>query len=432
MINFKEHDGLLFKMLDKPVPLTDDAELPVLVRMIQDNTMLGKANKSIYHPDKLAQRKICSKLTDDGLFLDRIYAYRYEIIGTLVEEGSKEWALYQMMQGKWVYNPYLEKHKSDKIDTRCLHAYSKFGQDVVVKNILTGVESILGAANISHWTNYAEPTGWQIYEEPKPLLADAKVGDLVKLRNGSYSQIVEVKDGSVFKYQNPEVIGSVALFWCDENGDTSRWGKVKDFDIIFTEPLAPKGTKEWALQMMRLGNKVRNRDWDGGTYEKSLLYCQLIGETIKYNEGCSAFDVCLSDWEAPYIKNTGWQIYEPKPESQYKVGDWVEHKESKEQATIRRIMSYGAIEIEFAYSTESDIYQANDFHNDFRKLSPSEVVIRIGCLSGTIAKSSDPNYFLMLHSRPVTDCNHSIIRFSAIDPETRELVESLLEAQEDK
>ena len=110
----------------------------------------------------------------------------------------------------------------------------------------------------------------------------------------------------------------------------------------------------------------------------------------------------------------------------------MEHKESKEQATIRRIMSYGAIEIEFAYSTESDIYQANDFHNDFRKLSPSEVIVKIGCLSGTIAKSSDPNYFLMLHSRPVTDCNHSIIRFSAIDTQTRELVEGLLDAQKEE
>jgi hypothetical protein len=30
MIKFKEHDGLIFKMLDKPVPLTPDAEMPCL------------------------------------------------------------------------------------------------------------------------------------------------------------------------------------------------------------------------------------------------------------------------------------------------------------------------------------------------------------------------------------------------------------------
>ena len=104
MTNFKEHDGMLFEMLDEPVPLTDDAELPVLVRLIQDDTMLGKANKRSYHPDTLAQKIICSssKLTDDGLFMDGNYTYCYEIIGTLVEEGSKEWALYQIRSGKKV------------------------------------------------------------------------------------------------------------------------------------------------------------------------------------------------------------------------------------------------------------------------------------------------------------------------------------------
>ena len=45
MTNFKEH-WLIFKMLDKPVPLIPDTELPVLVRLIQDDTMLGKANKT--------------------------------------------------------------------------------------------------------------------------------------------------------------------------------------------------------------------------------------------------------------------------------------------------------------------------------------------------------------------------------------------------
>ena len=42
MIKFEEHEGLLFRMLDKPVPLTPDAKMPCLVRMIQDDTMLGK------------------------------------------------------------------------------------------------------------------------------------------------------------------------------------------------------------------------------------------------------------------------------------------------------------------------------------------------------------------------------------------------------
>jgi hypothetical protein len=182
---------------------------------------------------------------------------------------------------------------------------------------------------------------------------------------------------------------------------------------------------------MMQGNKVRNRDWDGGLHEKSLLYCQLIGETIKHNEGCSALDVCLSDWEAPYIKNTGWQIYkEPKPESQYKVGDWVECKDLAgvpAQCKVLEIRKHNVI----LECTTGHIWLL-PHNNIIRKLSPSEIIVTIGCLSGTIAKSCDPNYFLMLHSRPATDCNHSMIRFSAIDKETRSLVESLLKAQKEE
>ena len=48
MTNFKEHDGMLFKMLEENeiVPLTDDAELPVLVRLIQDDSPMGRYNQS--------------------------------------------------------------------------------------------------------------------------------------------------------------------------------------------------------------------------------------------------------------------------------------------------------------------------------------------------------------------------------------------------
>lgn len=222
----------------------------------------------------------------------------------------------------------------------------------------------------------------------------------------------------------------------DSDGDVTVW--IDDvhhccpfpmFEIIGT--FVKEGSADWALYQMMQGNKVRNRDWDGGLHEKSLLYCQLIGETIKHNEGCSALDVCLSDWEAPYIKNTGWQIYkEPKPESQYKVGDWVKCKDLAgvpAQCKVLEISKHNVI----LECTTGHIWSL-PHNNIIRKLSPSEIIVTIGCLSGTIAKSCDPNYFLMLHSRPITDCNHSMIRFTAIDKETREFVEGLLEAQEDE
>ena len=136
-------------------------------------------------------------------------------------------------------------------------------------------------------------------------------------------------------------------------------------------------------------------------------------------------DPDTTNYRADTLRQIANEI-EPQPEPEYQVGDWVEHKESKEQATIRRIMSYGSIEIEFAYSTESDIYQANDFHNDFRKLSPSEVIVKIGCLKGTVAHSSSSHFCLCAED------NWTMIAFDMLDTPTRELVESLLKAQEEK
>ena len=296
MIKFKEHDGLLFKMLDKPVPLTPDAEMPCIIAPIQDDSPMGRYVKQCWGHDKLFMREytICNINADMaakvGVAKDTpLSIYMFEIIGTLVKEGSAEWALYQMMQGKCVCHvkaPSIKYHKP-----------THYVKRVVRENCTDDMSDAV-------WMKGADHTGWQLYE-PKP-------------------------------------------------------------------------------------------------------------ESENIIHGYIPADMRLK-----YIHL-------------FKVGDWVEHKESKEQATIRRIMSYGAIEIEFAYSTESDIYQANDFYNDFRKLSPSEVIVKIGCLSGTIAKSSDPNHFLMLHSRPITDCNYSIIRFSAIDTETREIVEGLLKAQEEE
>ena len=131
-----------------------------------------------------------------------------------------------------------------------------------------------------------------------------------------------------------------------------------------------------------------------------------------------------------FKEHDGMLFKQPKPK--YQVGDWVEHKESKEQATIRRIMSYGAIEIEFAYSTESDIYQANDFHNDFRKLSPSEVVIRIGCLSGTVRRINDIFFCLNPSTKKGRVVPEATIPLAMLDTPTRENVESLLKAQEEE
>jgi len=81
---------------------------------------------------------------------------RFEIIGTPVAEGSTEWALYQMMQGKKVcskndvYIRYLDQNKRV-----CL--VSKNG------------DVYQGDYSPEDWLYYVESTNcWEIYEEPKP------------------------------------------------------------------------------------------------------------------------------------------------------------------------------------------------------------------------------------------------------------------------
>ena len=510
MIKFEEHVGLLFRMLEEPVPLTADAELPCLIRPIQDDSPMGRYVQQCWGHDKLFMREytICGINADMaakvGVARDTpLSIHMFEIIGTPVAEGSAKWALYHAINGEIVTMDDCGIYKiQDGKLWECFPNDSKEWR-------------VVADDGYGYWLEYIhDNTGWEIYKEPKPLLAEAKVGDLVKLRNGSYSQIVEVKDGSVFKYQNPEVISSVALFLCDENGDTSRWGKVKDVDIIHTEPLAPEGTAEWALQMMKLGNKVRNRDWDGGIHEKSLLYCQLIGETIKYNEGCSAFDVCLSDWEAPYIKNTGWQLYEPeqlktmpvnefadlldapigwicktrdggsfplkyievfptryayedksgltvyvmangrykkngtdgrdiisceheqpKPEPQYKVGDFVEI--INQYSGTKHLGQIDSIDHEIHIGTHRFNTNGNSAMetlpqlNIIRKLKPSEVIVEIGCLSGTVRRINDIFFCLNPSTEKGWVVPEATIPLAMLDTPTRKIVESLLKAQEE-
>jgi len=67
-----------------------------------------------------------------------------------------------------------------------------------------------------------------------------------------------------------------------------------------------------------------------------------------------------------------------------------------------------------------------------RKLSPSEVVIHIGCLSGTVEPVSTNGIHIWFHLIGVDDKTIATIRISSLDTETRELVESLIKGQEEE
>lgn len=136
--------------------------------------------------------------------------------------------------------------------------------------------------------------------EPRPLLADAKVGDLCQLRNGIYEQIE--------RRESIDCVDYVVLHGCyyDLRGKAMNraYGNIKD--IISTEPLAPKGTKDWAWQMMLLGKKICHRKAPSIYYHKPTHYVKRV---VREN--------CTDDMSADVWHNgadtTGWQLYEPEP-----------------------------------------------------------------------------------------------------------------------
>ena len=116
----------------------------------------------------------------------------------------------------------------------------------------------------------------------------------------------------------------------------------------------------------------------------------------------------------------------PEPQPTYKVGDWVEYKKGKHHQvdSVHDGCCY------LSYGKGCGCFSA--LYSDItRKLDPSEVVIRIGCLSGTVTYAISDDCFLLAK---VNDPQHRAccIDMSMLDTPTREMVESLLAAQEEK
>ena len=152
-IKFETINNTLCRMVE-PEPLTDTSTFPCVVRLIQNDTMLGKANKRACHPETLANKRICVELTDDGMFMDGNYTYRYEIIGYPVEEGSHWWALWQMRNGNAVCHT---KAPSIKYSMPTHYVKRKVR------------ENCTDDMSIQVWLSGADETGWQLHApQPNP------------------------------------------------------------------------------------------------------------------------------------------------------------------------------------------------------------------------------------------------------------------------
>ncbi len=175
MIQFKEINGQLCKMLEKPVPLTPDAQFPCLVRLIQDDSPMGRYNKwnHDYIISNAKSTAICHRFFASEKVAcfdnyDGVYYAALEIIGLPVAEGSKEWALYQMQQGKFVCH-----QKALSI--------SYYKPTHYVKRKVR--DNCTDDMSIEVWLNGADPTGWQLYEpKEEPPFANVKVGDWVEIK----------------------------------------------------------------------------------------------------------------------------------------------------------------------------------------------------------------------------------------------------------
>jgi len=183
MTNFKEHDGVLFKMLEEPVPLTPDAKMPVLVRLIQDDSPMGRLNKRNY--DESLNKIECATGYNKMLkmpFNNMPFAIeKFEILGTFVEEGSDDWAWYQMMQGEKISYVGMISKRFYAIKKGCDYCafYESDGNEVSINTRRTYDEFI-------EYSKRFGISSWQIYKEPE---LKYKVGDWVEVKETATGEI---------------------------------------------------------------------------------------------------------------------------------------------------------------------------------------------------------------------------------------------------
>jgi len=137
-----------------------------------------------------------------------------------------------------------------------------------------------------------------VKKAPKPLLADAKVGDPCKRRDGKWVQIYHISDNSPAPIMCKSNAGGYDSFFLD---GTCLWHPI-DRSIIEWQPLAPEGTAEWAKQMMLLGrviSRTNNNDQWKLEFDSVYRYC------IKNAKWLLEADIkCWTD----LVIDTGWMV----------------------------------------------------------------------------------------------------------------------------
>jgi hypothetical protein len=248
--------------------------------------------------------------------------------------------------------------------------------------------------------------------EPKPLLADAKVGDLCQRMDGKWVQVDSYSNDRPCPVMCKSDIGGQDCFTLDgRNHNAINDSK----DIIHTEPLAEVGSAEWAWQMLKIGRMVT----DAPTlhhYEHNIKTSMVTCVTNRRGFRHSARSI---DTWGEGMRETGWQLYE-EPAPAFKVGDWVRYDID---TYLRVIEASGAVRTLCKTLSGTIVYP---YTSCLTKASPSEVIVKIGCLEGTVRKY--PNNKIILKGGVFS----SLIDINMLDPDTAALVRELLAAQEEK
>lgn len=361
-MKFETINNTLCRMVE-PEPLRPESQFPCVVRLIQDDSPMGRYNQS-YSEYRYGVRLGCCMLpiiathiAKNGVVNDIEWdVNRYEVIGYPIADGSAEWALWQRQNKKSVITDtgvVMHYHYDDETCAALLRAY---------------------------------PTGWQLYEpqpEPEPKPEHPAI-------NGYNRYDYIPVEGIRQPKPEPEIVAH------KQHANCLVCGKVIEGLL---DGHATVSIKRYSISSL---------------YEST--YSHYCGKCFLE----LGFDATERE-----LRNRQQPIAEPVKE-QFKVGDWAKYDID---SYLRVIETPGRDKTLCKTLSGVIVYP---YTSCLTKASPSEVVIRIGCLEGTVAPGCSDTTIMIVPIGYDGMGEVAIIPVAMLDPDTRELVESLLKAQEEK
>jgi len=183
------------------------------------------------------------------------------------------------------------------------------------------------------------------------------------------------------------------------------------------------------------------------TYYQDIVFTPQALEACLNQGKFRWWNICnweLTTREQNYFPSISTSSDGPKPEPQYKVGDYLEVDENGKIVHCYIVPKSEANQeisgLLYNLSTPKRwvgcIYRNKPNTHIIRKLKPSEVQIKIGCLSGTVKDLSYVEdgrfWFIGGKTERCPGGMHAILYDEMLDTQTREIVESLIKAQQEE